>query len=214
MIFPLSDQVSIRGVTLGAGAFGGAVASSVYSNATCSDAVPRLASMGATHVQLLVPLWVNATRTPSAPYALAAGPLATPSVSEIAACAGALASAGFAPMVSIVVLPDYSIPGLCRDPLAPCFADPATIGAGLSAAGAAGFLAAFKTLVKPFVIAVARVPNASFELAHGNDALLLNAAIIFRQMQSNLICHSKRGARQHQSKVARRPKFYRCARTR
>jgi len=175
-----SSQIRVRGVTLGAGAFGGSSASAAsrYGNGTCTAAAQRLVAMGATHVQLIVPLWVNATASPAAAYAIAdaSSPLRTPTAAEIAACAQALALASLKPVVQLTVLPDYSVPGLCRDPLAACFADPATIGSGLPA-GAAAFVLQLQSLMAPYVRCAAAA-NAVLELA-GNDVLLLAAPTLW-----------------------------------
>jgi hypothetical protein len=69
--------------------------------------------------------------------------------------------------VSIQLLPDYAIPGLCADPLAPCFADPAAI----SPANWTAFMLAYNAAAAPYITLAGRL-GASVEIARGADALL------------------------------------------
>jgi hypothetical protein len=177
LVHNVNATFKVNAIALGAGAFSssGAIDSSAaYSSANCQLALTRsIAPLGANTVQLLVPLYVDSIDAASHVYAIvnASSPLRTPTTAEIVACAKVFAIAQLHVLLSIQLLPDYSLPGLCADPLAPCFADPAAI----SASNWTAFMQSFNAAAAPY-IATAGHLGASVEIARGADAALLAPA--------------------------------------
>lgn len=162
----------INGIALGAGAFGsgGADSFSAYSAVNCQLALTRSVQvLGANTVQLLVPLYVDSVLNATRVYAIsnATSPLRTPTTAEIAACAKVFVQAQIYVIVAVQLLPDYSVPGLCADPLSPCFADPSAI----VAANWTALMASYSSVAAHYIVTAGRL-GAVAEIARGVDSML------------------------------------------